>query len=239
MPRLAIPHPACRVRNILRGVSLNGFEHIPAFLTDEEQFELTAALRKATAMAPLFTPRFRSGLPYLMQVTNTGSTGFIGSQTKQRFSDIHPITRRPWPSVPLIALDIASRLAGHGFAPDNGQISFYRHPADGDGVYRETGPNAGYTPLVMLSLGDNMLLRLGGMRRADPLHNHLLRSGDAVLLAPPASGFWYGTNGIQPDSCRLPLFKNGGHICLTLRCVEPVLLSLDSTSAPELSSVLY
>lgn len=239
MPGIASPRPGDRARAILSGVALHGFEHIPAFLRDEEQFELTAALREATRMAPLFTPRFHSGLPYLMQVTNTGTTGFIGSLTKERFSPVHPQTGRPWPAIPTIALDLARRLAGAGFAPDNGQVSFYTHPVDGDGVYKETGLNAGRSPLVMLVLGDNMLLRLGGMRRSDPLHNHLMRSGDAVLLDVPASRIWHGLNDIQPDSCRLPLLRNGGHICLTLRCVEPAREPTDSISGFAPSECLY
>jgi len=195
---------------------VNGFEHIHAFLSDEEQFELTAALRRATALAPLFEPRFRSGLPYRMKVTNAGKVGFVGSQTAEQFSPHHPVTGKPWPDIPAIALDISRRLAGDRFYPDNVQISLYQHPADGDGIGLEAGAEAG-SPLLLIALGDSMIFRLGGQLRADPLRNYILRTGDVVILKDDALRAWHGREGLQSNSCRLPLLSQGGHICLALR----------------------
>lgn len=198
---------------------MTGFEHFPAFATDQEQFELTAALRKAVAVAPFFTPRMRSGLPYSMITTNAGRYGFAGSDGTRRYLSVHPETGLSWPAIPDVALRLGQRAAGETFQPDNAEISFFSHPADAEGIHRDMDEECRDAPLVMIALGDTTLFRLGGKKRADPVRHHIFRTGDVILLGGEARDFWHGFGEIHPQSCRLPLFRNGGRICMTLRRV--------------------
>lgn len=199
--------------------SLRGLELRPGYLDRAEQEALLATVREAIRQAPLYTPTMpRTGQPFSVQMTNCGSLGWVSDAAGYRYQPTHPVTGRPWPDIPQLALRAWRDLAGNAPAPEACLINVYA-PTARMGLHQDRDEKDFSAPVLSLSLGDTCLFRVGGTRRNDPTRSLRLASGDVVVLGGEARLAFHGVDRIMPGTSTL--LPEGGRINLTLRRVRP------------------
>jgi DNA oxidative demethylase len=199
--------------------ALAGLELRPGYLDRGEQETLLAAVREAIRHAPLYTPTMpRTGQPFSVRMTNCGSLGWVSDAAGYRYQPMHPITDRPWPAIPELALRAWRDLARDAPAPEACLINVYA-PTARMGLHQDRDEKDFAAPVLSLSLGDTCLFRVGGTRRSDPTRSLRLASGDAVVLGGAARLAFHGVDRIMPGTSTL--LPEGGRINLTLRRVRP------------------
>ena len=206
----------CRMASIIApGVTLT-----PGYLDRAAQHELLAAVRAVVAAAPLYLPRMpRSGKPMSVRMTNCGPLGWVtDAERGYRYQATHPETGAPWPPIPEILLAAWRALGGYPHPPQACLVNFYAADAR-LGLHQDKDEQDFAAPVVSLSLGDNALFRVGGLKRSDPTRSLRLASGDAVVLGGAGRLAFHGVDRILPGTSTL--LAEGGRINLTLRRVTP------------------
>jgi alkylated DNA repair protein (DNA oxidative demethylase) len=200
---------------------IEGFRHLPGYLDRAAQRRVLADLRRIIADAPLYVPRMpRSGRPMSVRMTNCGTLGWVTDQAGgYRYEDRHPETGAPWPPIPVPLIGIWRDVAGVAADPEACLVNYYgagtRMGSHVDRDEEERG-----APVVSVSLGDDAVFHVGGLRRGDPKERVVLASGDVVVLGGPAREAYHGIDRILAGSS--DLLAEGGRINLTLRRVGPI-----------------
>ena len=199
-----------------------GLRYIPDYLDRRRQEQLLGDLGDLLRAAPLFQPTMpKSGAPFSVRMTNCGALGWISDQTGYRYSDVHPVTGRPWPPMPSLVTNAWADLADYPRPPEACLVNYY---AGGTkmGLHQDKDEDGFAAPVVSLSLGDSCLFRFGGLQRRAPTRSIKLHSGDALVLGGPARLVFHGIDRILAGSSTL--IEGGGRFNLTIRRVsgEPV-----------------
>lgn len=196
-----------------------GFVLRSAYLDAAAQRALLAALRAVMAEAPLYQPTMpKTGKPLSARMTNCGPLGWVSdAEGGYRYQKTHPVTGRPWPSMPQAVLDIWRALSGYPAPPQACLVNYYDETAR-MGLHRDFDEEDFSAPVVSISLGDDALFRLGGKRRDGPTQSFRLSSGDVVVLGGAARLFFHGVDRIYPGTS--DLLAEGGRINVTLRRVK-------------------
>lgn len=194
-----------------------GFRHIRGYFKDPQQLELIEAIRQIIAQAPLFHPTMpRTGKPFSVQMTNAGTLGWVSDISGYRYQDRHPETAEPWPPLPAMLSTLWRDVADWPGDPEACLINYYgRGTRMGSHVDRDE--NDFSAPVVSVSLGDDAVFHVGGLRRSDPKTRIVLRSGDVAVLGGSARKAYHGIDRIIPGSS--DLLTEGGRFNLTLRRV--------------------
>lgn len=195
-----------------------GVRLLPAALTEAEQHALLADLRLVMQSAPLFQPRMpKTGQPFSVQMTNCGPLGWVSDKENgYRYQPTHLETGRPWPPMPQKLLDLWRDFAACDGLPEACLINYY--PAGSKmGSHRDRDEDEPRAPVLSVSLGDDAIFHVGGLKRGDPKSRVVLRSGDVCLLGGPARFAYHGIDRILPGTS--DLIPGGGRINLTLRRV--------------------
>jgi DNA oxidative demethylase len=195
----------------------DGLVHIPSYLTCIEQEALRDELREALEHAPLFTPTMpRTGKPFSVRMTNFGSLGWVSDREGYRYQPHHPVTGKAWSPIPDLALKAWDDLSGYCRPPEACLMNYYESSAR-MGLHQDRDEQDLDAPVVSLSLGDDALFRIGGLKRNSPTRSIRLQSGDAFVFGGPARLVFHGIDRLyQGTSALLP---HGGRINLTLRRV--------------------
>jgi alkylated DNA repair protein (DNA oxidative demethylase) len=197
---------------------LPGFRHLPGHLPSAAQRDLMTAVEAVVAEAPFYRPTMpRSGRPFSVMMTNCGVLGWVSDASGYRYQPHHPGTGRPWPAIPGQLLDIWKDLADSAPLPEACLVNHY---AAGTrlGSHVDADEQDRSAPVVSISLGDDAWFHVGGLRRADPRHRLLLRSGDVVVLGGDARMAYHGLDKVMAGTSALAPW--GGRINLTLRRVS-------------------
>ena len=199
------------------GIAAEGFRYIPSFLDRQEERALLAAIRAAIAEAPLFQPLMpRTGKPFSVKMTNCGPLGWVSDIAGYRYQPTHPETGRPWPEMPEIILHAWRELSGYLDPPEACLVNYYA-PGARMGLHQDRDEADFSAPVLSLSLGDEAVFRIGGIKRNDPTRSFRLRSGDAVVLGSDARLAFHGVDRIVAGTSTL--LPEGGRFNLTLRRV--------------------
>jgi len=186
-----------------------------AFDRSSQQALLADTLRKL-ADAPLYRPTMPgSGNPFSVEESNFGRQGWVSDKNGYRYQPLHPVTRKPWPSIPARLLDLWHDLAGPA-PPDCCLVNLYRAGAR-MGLHQDRDEKDIAIPVIGVSLGDAALFRIGGTSRKDPTRGLTLESGDVVMFGGPARLAYHGIDRIKAGSSSL--VPGGGRLSLTLRRV--------------------
>ena len=186
-----------------RGAKLGGLRFHPGYLDRDGQAALLGALAQIFAVAPLFTQRMpKSGRPMSVRMSNCGPLGWISDETGYRYGPTHPLTGRPWPSMPDALIAMWDDLGGYPCRPQACLINFYGATAK-MGLHRDRDEEDFTAPVVSLSLGDSCLFRIGGVKRGDPTRSFRLSSGDALVLAGSERLAFHGVDRIYPGTSTL------------------------------------
>lgn len=196
-----------------------GLLYIPDYLNRDGQAALCEQIRAVLAEAPPFQPVMpRSGKPLSVRMSNAGPLGWICDIAGYRYVDLHPLTRRPWPPIPPLALAAWQDLASYPQPPEACLVNYYT-PDARMGLHQDKDEAGFVAPVLSLSLGDDALFRYGGTERRSPTKSLKLRSGDALVLGGPARLAFHGIDRIVGGSSTL--LPEGGRFNLTLRRVSP------------------
>jgi DNA oxidative demethylase len=194
-----------------------GLRFYPEYFGRQAQLAVLAAVRAALADAPLYTPRMRkSGRPMSVGMSNCGPLGWVSDERGYRYEHAHPHTRRAWPAIPDILLQLWSEVAQYPHPPEACLINYYGPDAK-MGLHQDRDEVDFSAPVVSLSLGDCCLFRVGGLKRGEPTHSFRLNSGDVLVLGGDARLAFHGVDRIYANTSALLL--EGGRINLTMRRV--------------------
>jgi len=197
-----------------------GLRYLPGYYDRAAQDALVAAIRGVVADAPLFVPRMPgTGKPMTVRMTNCGPLGWVTDRERgYRYQPTHPGTGKPWPDIPAVLLDLWRAVSGFEAPPEACLVNFY----DGEarmGLHQDRDEAEFAAPVVSVSLGDQCLFRVGGLKRGDPTRSFRLSSGDVLVLGGESRLVFHGVDRIYPGTSTL--LRNGGRINLTLRRVNP------------------
>lgn len=197
----------------------HGFRHLPGHLDRAAQEALLVSVRRVVAEAPLYVPAMpRTGKPLSVRMTNCGPLGWMTDKGGgYRYQPTHPVTGRPWPPIPAALLALWRQLADYPDQPEACLVNVYA-PGTRLGSHVDADEPARDAPVLSVSLGDDAVFHVGGMKRTDPKERLVLRSGDIVILGGEARSAYHGIDRIVGSTS--DLLQEGGRINLTLRRVN-------------------
>ena len=197
-----------------------GIRHLPLHLDKAAQEARVEIVRGIVAEAPLFTPAMpKSGKEMSVRMTNCGALGWVTDKARgYRYQPTHPVTGRPWPPIPDMLTALWRETAGSDIAPEACLINYYDATAR-MGLHQDRDEQEFSAPVLSVSLGDDCLFRVGGVRRDDPTTSVRLASGDIVVIGGESRLAFHGVDRIYPGTSML--LKREGRINLTLRRVTP------------------
>ncbi|MGH6735425.1 MAG: alpha-ketoglutarate-dependent dioxygenase AlkB family protein [Methyloceanibacter sp.] len=193
-------------------------QYYPQHLDAAAQTALLGAIREIIAAAPLYTPAMpRSGKPMSVRMTNAGPLGWVTDKEHgYRYQATHPVTGRPWPTIPPLLLDLWDGVSGYPHPPEACLINYYAGDAK-MGLHQDRDEEDFAAPVLSVSLGDTGVFRVGGKSRKDPTQKFELKSGDVFVLDGDDRLAFHGIDRILPGTSNL--LPEGGRFNLTLRRV--------------------
>ncbi len=204
--------------------ALGGFQHLPGYFDVAGQLDLLTAVLACVDDAPLYRPSMpRSGAPLSVMMTNLGPLGWVADKSGYRYQAHHPVTGAPWPDLPAALLSLWEAVADYPGPPEACLVNYYTERSK-IGLHIDQDEAAIDAAVVSVSLGDDAVYQLGGLRRKDPTQSLVLRSGDVVVLGGASRRAYHGVSRIKPGTSHLLSeagWAQGGRINLTLRRVNP------------------
>jgi alkylated DNA repair protein (DNA oxidative demethylase) len=185
------------------------------------QVELLGAIRAVIAEAPLYVPTMpKTGKAMSVRMTNCGSVGWVTDRDGgYRYQATHPATGETWPAIPSLLLSLWARLVEFPAPPEACLVNHYAAGAR-MGSHRDADERELKAPVLSISLGDDAVFHVGGLKRSDPKTRMVLRSGDVIVLGGKARLAYHGIDRTAPGTS--DLLPEGGRINLTLRRVTPL-----------------
>ncbi len=195
------------------------FRHLPNLLGLEAQKALADAIVNIMREAPPFTPAMpRTGKPFSVAMTNCGPLGWVSDKDHgYRYQATHPVTGRTWPDMPPQLLALWRAHARYPLDPEACLINWYSGTAK-MGSHQDRDETDFSAPVLSVSLGDDAVFHVGGLKRTDPKVRVTLRSGDVEILEGPSRLAFHGIDRVLPDTSML--LPQRGRINLTLRRVS-------------------
>lgn len=188
---LFAPHPQ---RLALQTTLLPGFA-----LPDLEP--LLDALRPVLRAAPFRHMQTPGGLRMAVALTNCGSLGWISDENGYRYTPIDPVSAKPWPALPQVLIDLATRaaaLAGfEGFIPDACLVNHYL-PGTRLSLHQDRDEQDYGQPIVSISLGLPAVFLFGGLQRSDRPQRIPLNHGDVLVWGGEDRMRFHGVMPIKP-----------------------------------------
>ena len=146
--------------------------------------DLLAEIDRIAAAAPfrhLVTP---GGFRMSVAMTNCGDFGWVSDRRGYRYDPQDPESGRPWPPMPPLFLDLATRAAAMagfpGFHADVCLINCYT-PGTRLTLHQDKDEGDFTHPIVSISLGLPAVFLWGGLARTDKARRIPLYHGDVVV----------------------------------------------------------
>jgi alkylated DNA repair protein (DNA oxidative demethylase) len=159
--------------------------------------EVLAALHAVTTLAPFRNMVTPGGYTMSVAMTNCGLAGWVTDLSGYRYTGQDPVSGDPWPPMPAIFLDLATRAAAvagfENFLPDACLINRYA-PGAKLSLHQDKNETDFTAPIVSVSLGLPARFLFGGLRRNDPVTRVELRHGDVVVWGRSARLAYHGVD---------------------------------------------
>ena len=172
----------------------DGAALLPGFACADDA-ALLEALNGIVAAAPFRHMTTPGGFRMSVAMTNCGAAGWITDRRGYRYGPDDPETGRPWPEMPRVFADLASRAAVAGgfprFAADACLINRYE-PGARLSLHQDRNERDYDAPIVSVSLGLPATFLFGGPDRSDRPRRLPLRHGDVVVWGGPARLAFHG-----------------------------------------------
>jgi alkylated DNA repair protein (DNA oxidative demethylase) len=145
---------------------------------------LVEAIERIVAAAPFRHMVTPGGYTMSIAMTNCGRLGWVTDRGGYRYTTTDPMTDRPWPPLPGVFREVATRAAAAAgftaFEPDACLINRYE-PGTRLSLHQDRNERDFSAPIVSVSLGLPAVFLFGGARRQDRPHRVRLESGDVVV----------------------------------------------------------
>jgi len=178
---------------------------------------LALALKKVSAQAPFRQMVTPGGYRMCVAMTNCGAFGWVTDRRGYRYEPFDPQSGRPWPALPGVFLDLASRAAlaaGYpDFVPDACLINRYE-PGARLTLHQDRNELDFRAPIVSVSLGIPAIFLFGGQERRDRPRRVRVFHDDVVVWGGPSR---LAFHGVAPLADGDHPFWGGYRINLTLR----------------------
>ncbi len=165
---------------------------------------LLAAINSVVARAPFRRMITPGGFEMSAAMTNCGKAGWVTDRRGYRYDPRDPMNGEPWPPMPTIFEELASRAAQEAgfpnFIPDACLINRYE-PGARLSLHQDKDEAGFDHPIVSVSLGLPATFQFGGHNRSDKVLRIPLTHGDVVV--------WGGASRLAYHGV-LPL-KDGEH----------------------------
>ena len=182
------------------------------------QAELTAAVGKVAARAPIRHPQTRRRGTFSAAITNCGIVGWWSDHAGYRYIETQPKGGGPWPAMPEVFLSAVKRAVAAspwpGFTPDACLINFYG-PGAKMGLHQDKDERDFAQPIVTISLGDAADFMVGGNVRAAKPVVFPFRSGDVLIMGAPSRMRFHGVRKVHAGTS--PIADVLGRYSLTFR----------------------
>jgi alkylated DNA repair protein (DNA oxidative demethylase) len=175
---------------------------------------LVEALQAVLAEAPLRHMLTPGGFRMSVAMSNCGRAGWVTDRTGYRYDPIDPLTGRPWPAMPPLLGDLATRAAAaagfQAFEADACLVNRYE-PGARLSLHQDRNERDFGAPIVSVSLGLPAVFLFGGARRRESPRKVPLASGDVAVWGGPARLAFHGVerlaDGDHPltGRCRINL----------------------------------
>jgi DNA oxidative demethylase len=169
------------------------------FACDNEA-ELLAALNAVIAVAPFRNMVTPGGYTMSVAMTNCGLAGWVTDSSGYRYTRQDPVSGDPWPPMPEVFLDLATRAAAtagfEDFLPDACLINRYA-PGAKLSLHQDKNETDFAAPIVSVSLGLPAKFLFGGLRRNDRVIRVELRHGDVVVWGRSARLAYHGVDTLK------------------------------------------
>ena len=182
------------------------------------QSALAAEIARILAAAPPFRPTMpRTGTPFSVEMSNCGPLGWVSDKAGgYRYQATHPLTGQPWPPIPDLLLALWRDVARCPVPPEACLINLYDAKAR-MGAHQDRDEADLSAPVVSVSLGDDAVFHVGGLKRTDPKVRVTLRSGDVLVLEGESRLAFHGIDRVLSGTSML--LPREGRINLTMRRV--------------------
>jgi alkylated DNA repair protein (DNA oxidative demethylase) len=195
-------------------VLLRGF----AAKAGRELMEAISSVAEQSPFRHMVTP---GGYKMSVAMTNSGPAGWVTDRGGYRYVSCDPLTSNPWPSMPSVFTDTATRAATAAgfpeFHPDACLINRYE-PSARLSLHQDKDEADFNSPIVSISLGLPATFLWGGLHRSDPTRRILLESGDIVVWGGPSRLVFHG---VAPLAEGHHLVTGGYRFNLTFRKAFP------------------
>jgi DNA oxidative demethylase len=156
---------------------------------------LVDAIADITAASPFRNMVTPGGYTMSVAMTNCGRLGWVTDRRGYRYDPLDPLSGEPWPALPPIYRDLATRAAdtaGYaGFEPDACLVNRYE-PGTRLSLHQDRNERDFTAPIVSVSLGLPAVFLFGGPRRQDRASRVRLESGDVVVWGGPTRLTFHG-----------------------------------------------
>ena len=156
---------------------------------------LVGAIADITAASPFRNMVTPGGYTMSVAMTNCGRLGWVTDRRGYRYDPLDPLSGEPWPALPPIYRDLATRAAdaaGYaGFEPDACLVNRYE-PGTRLSLHQDRNARDFTAPIVSVSLGLPAVFLFGGARRQDRASRVRLESGDVVVWGGPTRLTFHG-----------------------------------------------
>jgi DNA oxidative demethylase len=156
---------------------------------------LVEAIERVVAAAPFRRMVTPGGYTMSIAMSNCGPLGWVTDRSGYRYTTTDPTTDRPWPPLPAVFRDVATRAAeAAGFArfePDACLVNRYE-PGTRLSMHQDRNERDFSAPIVSVSLGLPAVFLFGGARRQDRPRRVRLESGDVVVWGGPTRLAFHG-----------------------------------------------
>jgi alkylated DNA repair protein (DNA oxidative demethylase) len=156
---------------------------------------LVAEMWRIIEQAPFRHMLTPGGHRMAVAMTNCGDAGWVTDRAGYRYTARDPESDRPWPAMPDVFKDLATRAAAEagfdGFIPDACLINRYA-PGARLTLHQDRNEQDFGAPIVSVSLGLPAVFLFGGLERSAPQRRVLLMHGDVVIWGGPARLRYHG-----------------------------------------------
>ncbi|CAI8768572.1 MULTISPECIES: DNA oxidative demethylase AlkB [Pseudomonas] len=173
---------------------------LPGFALAELE-PLLDALRPVLRAAPFRHMQTPGGLRMAVALSNCGALGWVSDASGYRYSATDPVSGKPWPALPQVLLELASRAAAQagfdGFVADACLINHYL-PGTRLSLHQDRDEQDHAHPIVSISLGLPAVFLFGGLQRSDRTRRIPLNHGDVLVWGGEDRLRFHGVLPIKP-----------------------------------------
>jgi len=162
--------------------------------------ELAEAIKAIEQKAPFRHMKTAGGFTMSAAITACGDYGWISDRCGYRYSQIDPLTGKPWPTMPKtlseIGQECAHKAGYNNYQPDTCLINRYV-PGSKMSLHQDRDEKDFTTPIVSISLGIPATFLFGGLERSDKTIKIPVTHGDVVVWGGKSRLFFHGVLPIK------------------------------------------